>query len=220
MSEPGTTLRFSVTLDNHQSLGTWTKCEGLAVEYEIFEYQEGGQNEYVHRLPGRCKYTNVKLTRPLDAQSPRTSPAGCRAGLTRCTGTTRRSRRWMPSGDEIAQWNLATCVPRQMDGSRRWMRPATRSRPRSSSSRTTDSCGAGGRRKAKLVDADGKRLEFRFNPKEYTLAKAATWNRPTNKGAKSSTKPEFGGVQPQSVSSSCSSTTGKGMATSRRTSRR
>ena len=53
--------------------------------------------------------------------------------------------------------------------------------------------------KAKLVDADGKRLEFRFNPKEYTLAKAATWNRPTNKGAKSSTKPEFGGVQPQSV---------------------
>jgi nucleoid-associated protein YgaU len=53
--------------------------------------------------------------------------------------------------------------------------------------------------KAKLVDADGKRLEFRFNPKEYSVSKAATWNRPTNKGAKNTTKPEFGGVQPQSV---------------------
>jgi nucleoid-associated protein YgaU len=53
--------------------------------------------------------------------------------------------------------------------------------------------------KAKLVDGDGKRLEFRFNPKEYSVNKAAAWTRPTNKGAKSSTRPEFGGVQPQTV---------------------
>lgn len=53
--------------------------------------------------------------------------------------------------------------------------------------------------KARLVDAAGKSLQFRFNPKEYTVTKAATWNRPTNKGAKSSTRPEFGGPQPQSV---------------------
>jgi len=54
---------------------------------------------------------------------------------------------------------------------------------------------------ASLVAADGsKELKFRFNPKEYSIQKSATWNRPTNKSAKSSTKPEFGGVQPQSVS--------------------
>jgi nucleoid-associated protein YgaU len=54
--------------------------------------------------------------------------------------------------------------------------------------------------KATLQAEDGgKPLEFRFNPKEYSISKAATWNRPTNKGAKHSTKPEFGGVQPQSV---------------------
>ncbi len=53
--------------------------------------------------------------------------------------------------------------------------------------------------KAKLIDEDGKELEFRFNPKEYSVSKSATWNRPTNKGAKHSSKPEFGGVQPQSV---------------------
>lgn len=53
--------------------------------------------------------------------------------------------------------------------------------------------------KAKLVDATGKSLEFRFNPKEYTVTKAATWNRPTNKGARTATLPEFGGAQPQTV---------------------
>ncbi|HEX4214928.1 MAG TPA: peptidase M23 [Candidatus Dormibacteraeota bacterium] len=53
--------------------------------------------------------------------------------------------------------------------------------------------------KAKLVDAGGKSLEFRFNPKEYSVNKAATWNRPTNKGAKNSTRPEYGGPQPQTV---------------------
>jgi hypothetical protein len=56
--------------------------------------------------------------------------------------------------------------------------------------------------KASLVETDGqkKELKFRFNPKEYSIQKAATWNRPTNKSAKHSTKPEFGGVGPQSVS--------------------
>lgn len=53
--------------------------------------------------------------------------------------------------------------------------------------------------KAKLVDAEGNKLEFRFNPKEYSVNKAASWSRPTNKGAKNSTRPEFGGVQPQTV---------------------
>ncbi len=54
--------------------------------------------------------------------------------------------------------------------------------------------------KATLAPDDGSAsLEFRFNPKELSVSKAATWTRPTNKGAKSSSKPEFGGVQPQTV---------------------
>jgi len=61
--------RFTVSIDGYGSLGSWTKCEGLGVEYEVFEYQEGGWNDHVHRLPGRRKYTHVKLTRPLDKQS-------------------------------------------------------------------------------------------------------------------------------------------------------
>jgi phage tail-like protein len=66
---PALSPRFTVSIDDYGSLGSWTKCEGLAVEYEVFEYQEGGANDHVHRLPGRRKYPNVKLTRPLDRDS-------------------------------------------------------------------------------------------------------------------------------------------------------
>ncbi len=69
MGEPALSPRFTVSIDGYGSLGSWTKCEGLSVEYEVFEYQEGGRNDYVHRLPGRRKYPNVKLTRPLDKDS-------------------------------------------------------------------------------------------------------------------------------------------------------
>jgi nucleoid-associated protein YgaU len=54
--------------------------------------------------------------------------------------------------------------------------------------------------KARLKEVKGgKELTFRFNPKEVSIAKSATWNRPTNKGAKSASTPEFGGVQPQTI---------------------
>jgi nucleoid-associated protein YgaU len=54
--------------------------------------------------------------------------------------------------------------------------------------------------KASLKEVDGsKELTFRFNPKEYSTSKSATWTRPTNKAAKHATAPEFGGVQPQTV---------------------
>ena len=69
MPERALSPRFTVKIDG-MDMGTWTKCEGLAVEYEVFEYQEGGFNDFVHRLPGRRKYPNVKLTRPLDQDSP------------------------------------------------------------------------------------------------------------------------------------------------------
>ena len=42
-------------------------------------------------------------------------------------------------------------------------------------------------------------LRFLYNPTEYTVTKGATWNRPQTTGAKSATKPQFGGTNPQTV---------------------
>ncbi len=41
--------------------GWFTECSGLSVERELFEYKEGGVNNYVHKLPVRTKYTNLTL---------------------------------------------------------------------------------------------------------------------------------------------------------------
>lgn len=116
MTEAGLNLRFSVTLDQtRHSLGTWTKCEGLAVEYEIFEYQEGGVNEYVHRLPGRCRYTNVRLTRPLDDQSSKLA-TWVSSGLDSVDRDNATITLLDPDGQEVCKWTLAQACPVKWTG--------------------------------------------------------------------------------------------------------
>jgi phage tail-like protein len=44
-------------------MATFSECGGLQGEVEVYEYQEGGQNDFVHRLPGRTKWTNISLKR-------------------------------------------------------------------------------------------------------------------------------------------------------------
>jgi len=39
----------------------FTEVSGLQVEMQVTEYEEGGTNNFVHRLPGRMKVGNVTL---------------------------------------------------------------------------------------------------------------------------------------------------------------
>lgn len=39
----------------------FTELSGLQIETEITEYMEGGNNDYVHKLPGRTKIGNITL---------------------------------------------------------------------------------------------------------------------------------------------------------------
>lgn len=45
-----------------------------------------------------------------------------------------------------------------------------------------------------------ERIEFQFNPKELTMAKAASWARNTTKGSKKSGPPQYNGPQPSKLS--------------------
>lgn len=56
------THRFIVEM-NGIAQGSFSECSGLQVETEIFEWQEGGRNDYTHRLPGRTKFSNITLKR-------------------------------------------------------------------------------------------------------------------------------------------------------------
>ena len=44
-------------------LGRFRECTGLAAEIEVKDYNEGGVNDRVHKLPTRMKYPNLVLKR-------------------------------------------------------------------------------------------------------------------------------------------------------------
>jgi phage tail-like protein len=47
---------------NTSFLGIFKGMEGLEVWFDVLEYAEGGNNDFVHHLPGRMRYPNLKLT--------------------------------------------------------------------------------------------------------------------------------------------------------------
>ncbi|HEU4325255.1 MAG TPA: phage tail protein [Roseiflexaceae bacterium] len=58
--------RFYVMIDG-MTQAVFTELSGLQLEMEVTEYAEGGNNNFVHRLPGRIKVSNVTLKRGMTA---------------------------------------------------------------------------------------------------------------------------------------------------------
>ena len=115
MVENGLNLRFQVTIDHHQSLGNWTKCEGLTVEWEIQEYREGGLNAFVHRMPGRRRYQTFTLTRSLHTRSPEVA-AWVSAPEGPAAGHTAQIRVLDGQGETVSSWDLADVFPFKWSG--------------------------------------------------------------------------------------------------------
>jgi phage tail-like protein len=121
--DPATGFRFSVSFGTSQGdydIGSFTSCEGLGAEYEIFEYQEGGENGYVHRIPGRLKFTPIKLSRPVDAKSGSSASSGLAAWFSDLKNHVRRTTAAITAfdarGNQIAQWNLVGVYPSRWTG--------------------------------------------------------------------------------------------------------
>jgi phage tail-like protein len=49
-------------------IGMFRECNGLSMEFDVFEWAEGGNNEFVHNLPGRVRYPLLTLSRGLTDQ--------------------------------------------------------------------------------------------------------------------------------------------------------
>jgi phage tail-like protein len=54
--------RFLVEM-GAEVVANFQECSGLTVEVEVQEYVEGGNNEFIEKLPGRMKYANITLKR-------------------------------------------------------------------------------------------------------------------------------------------------------------
>ena len=60
--DPFATFKFHVEIGDIKE-AAFNECSGLEIATDVFEYQEGGLNEYAHKLPGRTKLSNVTLKR-------------------------------------------------------------------------------------------------------------------------------------------------------------
>jgi phage tail-like protein len=56
-----TNHHFKVSISG-LTIGTFRECSGLSMEFDVFEWAEGGNNEFVHHLPGRMRYPYLTLT--------------------------------------------------------------------------------------------------------------------------------------------------------------
>jgi len=65
LPDPIGELRFLVEIKGIQNLklGAFSDCTGLSAEWDVFEYQEGGRNEFVHKFRNRLKFPNLVLKR-------------------------------------------------------------------------------------------------------------------------------------------------------------
>src|SRR3954454_11710049 len=64
LNAPGSLLsehNFKVSIPG-LDIGTFQNCNGLSMEFDVFEWAEGGNNEFIHHLPGRVRYPYLQLS--------------------------------------------------------------------------------------------------------------------------------------------------------------
>lgn len=115
MGDPAVSIAYRVTIDGFIPLGIWTKIEGLGFEYQVTEYREGGVNGYTHKILGPCKYTNLRLSRPVDSTS-QLLMLWLQSNLVAVLPQTMAITAMTAGGEEITTWNLAGVVPVKWTG--------------------------------------------------------------------------------------------------------
>lgn len=112
--DPAVAYMFKVEIDG-KALGLWNSFEGLGMETTMETREEGGNNAFVHQFPGRLKYTNVKITRPVSKDSSLVADwlAGMADVVERRTAIISALG---PDNKEIVSWSLDGVVPVKWTG--------------------------------------------------------------------------------------------------------
>lgn len=115
MGDPAISIAYNVTIDGIIPLGIWTKIEGLGMEYQVTEYREGGVNGYMHKIVGPLKFTNMRLSRPVDSTSPLVM-MWLAANQMKIVPQTMAVTAMTAGGEAITTWNLVGAVPVKWTG--------------------------------------------------------------------------------------------------------
>jgi phage tail-like protein len=98
------------------NLGSFTTCEGLGMEVLVEQREEGGNNFFVHQLPGRLRFPNIKFGRPINKDSEKVAQWFmdiARGGVKPMNG---QIVALTPEGQVVAQWGLIGVIPVRWTG--------------------------------------------------------------------------------------------------------
>src|SRR5262249_48492337 len=103
---------FVVKIPDIDTIGFFSECSGLELSFDVYEYREGGNNDFVHRLPGGLQYPNLTLSRGLTKEdallkwfyATQTQPERKEMTLT------------LKSGDVERAWTFADAFPVRWTG--------------------------------------------------------------------------------------------------------
>ncbi len=103
--------RFYVRIGN-ETQAVFTEVSGLQVETTVQEYEEGGNNAFTHRLPGRSKVGNLTLKRGITQGNEffkwYADVAAGRIGIKRKNVSLVV---FNPAGQVVAQWDFEGAFP-------------------------------------------------------------------------------------------------------------
>jgi phage tail-like protein len=115
LQDPAVSIRFHLSVEA-LPIGWWNSFEGLGMETAILQLEEGGNNAFVHQLPTRLKYTNVKLSRPVNEESHLVATWFMDIAKIVTRGTSASIKAVDGANNVIAQWELADIVPVRWTG--------------------------------------------------------------------------------------------------------
>jgi phage tail-like protein len=114
-SDPAVSVCFTVAVDGYD-LGEFTGCDGLSVEVQLESREEGGNNLFVHQLPGRFKFSNLKLTRVINKDTQTVAKWLSSMSTYGIKRSTAHVAAMTADGKKIAEWTLDGCIPVKWQG--------------------------------------------------------------------------------------------------------
>ena len=115
LKDPAVSIRFHLSVEA-LPIGWWNSFEGLGMETAVMQLEEGGNNDFVHQLPTRLKYTNIKLSRPINEESHLVATWFMDIAKVVKRGTNASIKAVDGSNVVIAHWELADIVPVRWTG--------------------------------------------------------------------------------------------------------
>jgi len=114
LPDPVGELRFQVLIDK-AVIGAFAECSGLSVEYDVLEYQEGGEQRFVHKLRGGLKYPNLVLKRGVTYEDALVKWFFDRSDREKGRGTV-TLKLLGDDGKQVRSWSFASAFPVKWSG--------------------------------------------------------------------------------------------------------